>query len=367
MDKHNLLPFKIGQEAETKSFEEGYRGSWFRCKIMDVSQKKGHISYALEFPDYPDEKRTWTQLYQKLPIYKSKTKTIRRELMMRPHFPPVFHRSQMQDVNAISEVTVVYDGWKVGDLVDWLKDYCYWSGRVTHILEGDKVMIEFPKPPFGEGGSPEEALCKDLRPSLDWSTEYGWRVPVPMEGKNCRQCAWLINPGTKVAGGLHPNLADQNKDAQAITGSSYEFISSRMSTGSLPHRNKYEHTLNDGDGDGDGKRDFKKAKLERLLIGPESKDSGIGKTSCSDSVSSSLVRDASDDNESLKKMRSGGSTSMYLNTLCSDTLEATVLDLEELVNRVKWLKRVLERGIHSSNVTRPSWEYLEHRASSKPK
>lgn len=30
--KHRL-PFKVGQEAEARSFITGFRGAWFRCKV----------------------------------------------------------------------------------------------------------------------------------------------------------------------------------------------------------------------------------------------------------------------------------------------------------------------------------------------
>ena len=28
------LPFKVGEIVEVRSFEVGYRGAWFRCKVM---------------------------------------------------------------------------------------------------------------------------------------------------------------------------------------------------------------------------------------------------------------------------------------------------------------------------------------------
>lgn len=62
--------------------------------------------------------------------------------MLRPYFPPVYHESTMPDVNTIAEVVVlVGDVWKVGDLVDWWKDGCYWSGRVTEVLGNEKVKV----------------------------------------------------------------------------------------------------------------------------------------------------------------------------------------------------------------------------------
>ncbi|KAI3790705.1 hypothetical protein L2E82_03948 [Cichorium intybus] len=79
----------------------------------------------------------------------------------------------MPAVNPISEVRVVIDGvWKFGDLVDWYKDNCYWSTRVIKVLSDDKVKIELPMAPLGEGGV-HEAFCKDLRLSLDWCLSKG--------------------------------------------------------------------------------------------------------------------------------------------------------------------------------------------------
>lgn len=62
--------------------------------------------------------------------------------MVRPPFPPIFRESQMPDVNTISEpIVVVNNAWKVGDLVDWWKDDCYWSGSITEITEDDKFQV----------------------------------------------------------------------------------------------------------------------------------------------------------------------------------------------------------------------------------
>ena len=40
------------------------------------------------------------------------------------------------------------------------------------------LQIELFPPPDGEGLS-YEISCKDLRPSLDWSPENGWTMPIP--------------------------------------------------------------------------------------------------------------------------------------------------------------------------------------------
>lgn len=62
--------------------------------------------------------------------------------MVRPQFPQVYREKQLSDVSTNSqlEVTVVVnDVWKVGDLVDWWKDNCYWSGKIIAVL-GDEVV-----------------------------------------------------------------------------------------------------------------------------------------------------------------------------------------------------------------------------------
>ena len=116
--------------------------------------------------------------------------------------------------------------------------------------------------------------------------------------------------------------------------------------------------------------------MQEALRNLDMGDRVIGKTSLSPRFGH--VRDASAEpagnpagedqyycRDPVKKMRTGGSIS--LNSMCSDTIEAPILDLEELVNRVKWLKGILEFGVPLSNAGRPPWKFLEHHASSTPK
>lgn len=50
----------------------------------------------------------------------------------------------MPDINTIKEVVVIIaDSWKVGDLVDWWFDSCYWSGKIIEILGDEKVKVLF--------------------------------------------------------------------------------------------------------------------------------------------------------------------------------------------------------------------------------
>lgn len=99
-------------------------------------------------------------------------------------------------------------------------------------------------------------------------------------------------------------------------------------------------------------------------------DSTIGKTSSSASVSTSYVRDTSTETAALPaeedqsycsgpSMKMRTSENISLNAVYSDTLEASIIDLEELVNKVKWLKGILELGAPLSNAGRPPWKFME--------
>ncbi|WVZ26955.1 hypothetical protein V8G54_000211 (mitochondrion) [Vigna mungo] len=87
-------------------------------------------------------KPSWIKLYQKPLTNIGKSKGLNKELMLRPSFPTFSRESEKLDVNAISEMTVIVNNtWKVGDLVDWYTDGCYWSGTVTKLLGNDKVQV----------------------------------------------------------------------------------------------------------------------------------------------------------------------------------------------------------------------------------
>lgn len=34
MENGTNLPFKVGDMAEARTFEEGFRGAWFRCQVL---------------------------------------------------------------------------------------------------------------------------------------------------------------------------------------------------------------------------------------------------------------------------------------------------------------------------------------------
>ncbi|KAK3009862.1 hypothetical protein RJ639_011876, partial [Escallonia herrerae] len=358
MENYDLLPFKAGQVAESRSFQIGYRSAWFRCKIQQISWRKGHLGYTLEFFDFPDEKVKWTKLYQVPTIYGGRSKRTKRQLMVRPQYPPINHESQDFDVSAISEVTVMVDSvWKVGDLVDWWSDGCYWSARVTQILGNDKVQIEFPPPPLGEGSS-YEASCKDLRPSLDWCPESGWMLPIPKVSSYALLFTYSTIPlymFIPIPAAGHPSIklraVDEGiKDIRAMSGWPLYASSSNFSANSLPEPNESRNceTMEKPKGLLNASI-FKDVKhIVDTKADLDTGDSFDGKTSWSDSVSSTQVRDASietrglataedlyDSSGSLKKLRTAESIS--LNPICSDTLESAIVDLEELANKRKMI------------------------------
>lgn len=101
------------------------------------------ICFSLLFDVWSSVEIRWTKLYQK-PVGGSRSKEMKRQIMVRPSFPPIFCESQMPDVNNITEVVVIVnDVWKVGDLVDWWTDNCYWTGRLTEILGDGKARVIF--------------------------------------------------------------------------------------------------------------------------------------------------------------------------------------------------------------------------------
>lgn len=102
-------------------------------------------------------------------------------------------------------------------------------------------------------------------------------------------------------------------------------------------------------------------------------DNKNGRTSFSDIISSSHNSDSSieirettpirrhDDEYPAKKRTTNNS--LCLNCSCSNTTDSAILDLEELLNRVKWLRSVLKCEVPLSGAKRPSWQFSQHHAS----
>lgn len=94
-------------------------------------------------------------------------------------------------------------------------------------------------------------------------------------------------------------------------------------------------------------------------------------------MSSSVVRDPADsmdaaaskkepdvDERCSKKMRSSERKPL---TSDSDSVDTAIVQLEEIANKIKWLKGILQSGTLLPNAVRSSWQVLEHRGTSTPK
>lgn len=151
MTSKHICGFLWLRMSPTKQ-EDWFPSSSIFCKdvnlffnIRYLQQMRVYESFLIVCYCVSCAETTWTKLYQK-PRYHSNrySKQTEFEIMLRPRFPPVFRESQMPDASAISEVVVIVnDAWKVGDLVDWWKDECYWSGKITRTLEDGKLQVVF--------------------------------------------------------------------------------------------------------------------------------------------------------------------------------------------------------------------------------
>ncbi|MED6106839.1 hypothetical protein PIB30_008226 [Stylosanthes scabra] len=328
---HNLN-FKVGDLIESKTFQRGYRGAWFKCKITEIRKNNDMLTYQLEYIDFPDEDPEWVKVYQKAPTSISKSKGSNMELMVRRSFPTVYRESEKPDISTISEVIVIVDNiWKVGDLVDWQKDDCYWSGSVTKILRNGQVKIDLLPVPFGEGMS-YVASSTDLRPSLDWDPEKGWTVPMPTQGGHGRVCAKIVNPPSS---GVNIHASDGAVEVGQPAVRTYSSHSS--------------HSMEIDEID----RTLGKAFFSDGVSSSHSMDASIG-------ITERIPTNGESNNQEYpsKKMRSNDS--LGLNSMSSNTIEAAVLDLEELVNRIKWLRGILNFVSPSSCTKPPSWEFSQH-------
>ncbi|KAI3933897.1 hypothetical protein MKX01_028223 [Papaver californicum] len=381
--KHYLpFNFKVGQQVEAKSFEEGYRGAWFRCKIKGCGKNSNEPTVALDYLDFDDYKNYWINLYEyhQSPAGKH-SDSENRHLMLRPSYPQIYHQSQMTDTCEVLEIVGIVDGtWEVGDMVDWFRNGCYWSGWITQVLDERNVEIQLPEPPMGEGET-YKALCKDLRPSLDWTPKLGWTQPTFEVGKNFCRCVRLKQPKS-------PGKVRKNATGSSETSS---YVSSHTSAGSMPQELPIDSSRRENLKQA-SVIEIKSSLAEPLELSSHSQESrssnllnkqktdtssiendGAEKSSWSDTVSNPggdycetifprnnvASRDQSDSCGSSKKMRK---SETEVNSTSSDTIESSIMGLQVLVNRVRLLKGLLDYGSDFSNAMKPSWKILESEA-----
>ncbi|KAH6821668.1 hypothetical protein C2S53_019182 [Perilla frutescens var. hirtella] len=347
------IPIEAGQQAEERSFVSGYRGAWFQCKIREIITKNGILGYISEYSDYPDEKVRWRNLYQLPPYCMGKAKQKHKELMLRPQYPPIYNEKQMPDVSEISEVTVIVcDSWKVGDLVDWPNAGCYWSGRITQLFNDQEAQIELKPRPHGEGSSYKVTL-KDLRPSLDWCPDHGWTVAT-QEGDTGHPYARLIKPINRVIRVEDAHNAGQ--EIEAFRTFSSPISSNSVVSSEVEGRKIETHKRSQGPTVSEEQKSDREKSASH-----ECGDSSTRKTNRAENDSRhSIVEEAGeveeDDLNYIKFSAIGGGT---LNLKRFDTLEASVLELEEYINKIKWLKKILKYGISSFEGWGPQWEFVD--------
>ncbi|CAL9747603.1 unnamed protein product [Musa acuminata subsp. burmannicoides] len=339
------LPFRVNQEAESKSFMIGYRSAWFRCKIKSMSFRKRQIGYFLEFFDYPDEKTRWTKLYQK-PLQQpdQALEEGKLELMVRPPFPPFFRKSQPPKFCPTSDViAITNDTWKVGDLVDWWYDSCYWSGRVSELLKDDHIKIDLPKPPIGEGNF-YIAHCKDLRPSLDWTPENGWMLPVQKEHGNFDSCAILIHRNSYETINTRMSMPCDSS-LEGKPNCSYTATEELSNTSSVPTEASY---TDDQASATDSVRKIHISGSDRVISTKD--DVGIGRKQ----------KSARDHLNSLGKIWIDETNYTASLKHPPDSIESSIIQLEVLAQKIKWLKGLQKFRFQWSSATKSSWKFVEN-------
>ncbi|KAI3795657.1 hypothetical protein L1987_38314 [Smallanthus sonchifolius] len=345
MEKPGALNFEVGQLAEMKSFVDGYRGAWFRCKIVDIVLEQNKI--LPEYYDFDPTKLKWEKIYQ-VPHYGRKLKHIKGQLMVRPQYPALYNKSEMPSLMSISQACVVTDGaWKVGDLVDWFEEGCHWSARVIEVLSDDKVQIELLLPPLGQGGK-HEAFNKDLRPFLDWSEIEGWTLPTVDGQASCY--AQLVFPTKQgmdleveyAAATVSPVKASSTTriSAEEVRNGESEQNEKNVNTdleveaaeaaATVSPVNASSTTRISAEGDGEQESEQNEQNM---------------KTDCD------LLVESSESSSSLRVGKRKAAERRELNIMHEDTLEVAIIDLEELGNKVKWMQRLLR-----NDATTSSWK-----------
>ncbi|KAJ3669446.1 hypothetical protein LUZ60_011396 [Juncus effusus] len=395
------LPFKIGEEIEVRSFMRGYRGGWFRCKIQDIKMKRGHVEeYCVEHCDFPEEELTWTKPY----VTPRKDLWFKTELMVRPPFPSFLKVSELAEQDPATDIkAVVADAWRVGDSVDlWYEDV-YWSGKITRFLNDGLVEVELPKPPIGEGGLYSGSIM-NLRPTLHWSPKTGWTVPIStVNGEswytarmiNTRDSEWVskandlkeeilscsnatsgapaepsnseLSPliNTKKPGSERVSKANDLKTNNGVKKETPSCSNATTSNAPVePSKSNTEASGSMSSSDSEflqftRKNANKKAKHGIVLSDDddiskdEKKNDDIGNNKNDNGRNDNDLKDGDD---FVGRICSSNSSKAYVRQ--RDPIDSSIMELEELANKLRWMKGALEFGVRWSKDVKPSWKFL---------
>ncbi|XP_078182333.1 uncharacterized protein LOC144575945 isoform X2 [Carex rostrata] len=297
--------------------------------MKNIRTRRGSHECFLEYCDFPDEKTTWTNFYgvsPKDPGELSDLKQRKRELMFRPSFPPFHKESEPPPLHLPGEVKVVVnDTWRIGDLVDLWYDECFWSGKIIKLDAVDLVEVELPEPPVGEGGV-YKGIIKDLRPSLNWSLEKGWSVPLSQANGESWYTARLVRK---------PLTKSLNNESDQSTGAA-------------------------------DKASDRYLCLESTKEAPATYNTSPGNTRAVDTS----FRNHSDQESRDIISSSGDQKSRERKSLEEqpDMIGESIMELEEVANKIRWLKGLLQFGYKWSNDMIPSWKFIpDSEPAVKPK
>ncbi|XP_064965268.1 uncharacterized protein LOC135637704 isoform X2 [Musa acuminata AAA Group] len=275
-------------------------------QIKSMSFRKRQIGYFLEFFDYPDEKTRWTKLYQK-PLQQpdQALEEGKLELMVRPPFPPFFRKSQPPKFCPTSDViAITNDTWKVGDLVDWWYDSCYWSGRVSELLKDDHIK---------EHGNFDSCAILIHRNSYETiNTRMSMPCDSSLEGK--------------------PNC-------------SYTATEELSNTSSVPTEASY---TDDQASATDSVRKIHISGSDRVISTKDDVSIGRKQPSARDHLNSlgKIWIDETNYTASLKHP--------------PDSIESSIIQLEVLAQKIKWLKGLQKFRFQWSSATKSSWKFVEN-------
>ncbi|KAJ0261759.1 Aproteint domain-containing protein [Hirschfeldia incana] len=236
--------------------------------------------------------------------------------MVRPSYPPHYQERQVRKIEADqAPLVAVHGSWKVGDLVDWWKDDCFWCATVLAAKIKEPLQIELFPPPLGEGET-YTASRKDVRPTLDWSLEEGWTVVPSMDGRG---------------------------------GQSVKLLKREKGVDHLPQ-----------DVCQTGKEQTEKCKTQKTERAKKQKTKRDTQQKAERDTQQKAERDTEQKTE-VDMQQVGGIGEIRQNIDESDSIEAAVYDLEELIVRMEWIKSMLSADVGEGS----TWKYKDYRPSSK--
>lgn len=333
------------------------------------------------------------------------SKQNKMELMVRPAFP-FFYCESEEPLEAPSNVLVfVREMWKVGHLVDYLCDGCYWSGMIVKLLGENKFLVELIKPPMGEGGC-FEVLSKDLRPSLDWTPELGWTVPSTMCTEDFHSGVRLVQPCIEDGQILGDHLVENGRQSNVCRVAPFSVDASNESERNACIHTSCQNSLDmsadlqhqpsesgcapssinaldeemlevreqmmdpdhpqvvevDSQSSASSPNPHSKSPepLQQSLEIKESDSSFLPEASLTPQcgvkyISCTGITESSRRSCDIPQKRSDDCSSSAVKHF--DPLESSIMELEELANKIAWLKGLLKFGIGSSNAMKSAWKF----------